>query len=771
MFLFPTVSSSVQATHNPRLVISEVHPNTTADGSSAESHEWVEIHNLGGDPINLKDWTLEDAQAIASLPDFTLEPGGTVLVVGSSSDIVVPAGESLIILESRTIGSGLRNAGDRVALINPQGVRYDAVSWGDVRWPRASDPPNPRQSIIRTSSGGQSLTDDVTPWTVGEAISAAPERHRHPRPDTSIRIIKASIDPADGEPESVTLKNISNEPLLTVNWSLTVGDSLVKLRSVRINPGESYTVTAKNGRLGSGLSAEGGHLVLRDPKGNWLATASWGTDETFHRLPSPSQREELRFSPWARIHPRIPWFETFDDGRLVTIPGRLSETAPQYANAASLTVRERQPASVSQQSEEPAVWISEVYPTAGQGRDDHKFEWFELTNSTGQEHKLDGWSIADNTSSDPLDGVIIPPGASVVIGASGEAEPEVVVAITDGRIGNGLANAGDQLRLIDPEGEVASAISWGTDREFTSVRSPKSDESIHRRSSNTAPTVGAPSPGRLNLAPIQASSADAANPQGTVSEPPEVGAPEREVEQLEAPAASESISTSLRITEILPAPLPGQPEWVEIHNPSDRALDLSGWEIGDAEGRTELSGVLPARSRLVITVQELELDKPMLLVKRIGNGLNNDGDTIYLYDADGLVVDYVRYGDDTLPSPDRGLSLALEPQRWLVTATPTPGDEGVTPLLDDSFRSASIKPPISDEGRLPIVDASPDDGSDAWMIVSFALIGVILTLIIRRWRPDEPTPDPVAEPTTYSGPAGDHSSAEELERSDEQPGR
>ena len=766
MFPFAFDSSSINATHNPRLIITEVHPNVLADGSPTESHEWVEIHNLEAAPVNLKDWILEDAQAIARLPDFELQPGATVLVVGSSSDIVVPAGESLIILESAEIGTGLRNAGDRVALINPYGVRHDAVSWGDVRSPRFSEPPNPRQSLIRTVTGGQSLTDDLTPWTVGEAISAEPERHRHPRPNTALRFTAALVDPLNDEPESVTLMNISDEPVLTVNWSLTVGNSLIKLRSVRIEPGESYTVTASSRRLGSGLNAKGGHLVLRDPKGNWLATASWGADETFHRLRSPSPGKELHFNPLARIHPRVPPYEFAKFERSILVHAHPDEPVLLSADIATRTVRERQATSMIQQSIDPAVWISEVYPTAGQGRADHQFEWFELTNSTDQEVSLDGWMIADNTSSDSLDGVILAPGASMAIAASPEAGQEMIVAITDGRIGNGLANAGDQLRLINPEGEVVSAISWGTDRDYTSVKSPGSDESIHRSTPDASPRVGSPSPGRLtsrldNGLSQQTTVATTQEPQDAAVEPSS-----QLVEQAEPLMATPR--ASLRITEILPAPLPGQPEWVEIHNPSDQTIDLTGWAIGDAEARTPLSGLMPPQSRLVITTQELDVNGPTLLVNRIGNGLNNDHDTIYIYDPEGLVVDDVQYGNDALPSPDRGLSIALDPERWLVTVQPTPGEDGVTPLLDDAFRAASVKQPVSDEGRLPIVQSVPDDGSDAWMIVSFALIGVILTLVIRRWRPDDPVPEPTAEPATYTGPGDDPPDEDTLEHGDGQ---
>ena len=74
MFSFATGPGSVYATHNPRLVISEVHPNVRSDGSSAESHEWLEIHNPEPHSVNLKGWTIEDSQAIARLQTSTSIP-------------------------------------------------------------------------------------------------------------------------------------------------------------------------------------------------------------------------------------------------------------------------------------------------------------------------------------------------------------------------------------------------------------------------------------------------------------------------------------------------------------------------------------------------------------------------------------------------------------------------------------------------------------------------------------------------------------------------
>ena len=248
----------------PRLIISEVYAVAVTSDVSTEAHEWVEIHNPERWTVHLNGWTIEDSQAIASLPDLSIAGGASVVVVGRSAILAVPAGKTLVILETARIGTGLRNAGDRVALVDPYGVRYDAVSWGDVRMPQHMDPPDAGTSIIRRHGAGQRTSDEPTPWRTRELIGPRPERHAHPRPDTQVRIVSARLDQSEERPESVSIRNISDRPLRTVNWQLTVGSSSVRVPSVRINPGDLYTITEPDGEIGGGLSRQGGHFVLRE---------------------------------------------------------------------------------------------------------------------------------------------------------------------------------------------------------------------------------------------------------------------------------------------------------------------------------------------------------------------------------------------------------------------------------------------------------------------------------------------------------------------------
>jgi len=99
-------------------------------------------------------------------------------------------------------------------------------------------------------------------------------------------------------------------------------------------------------------------------------------------------------------------------------------------------------------------------------------EWVELFNPTNQDIVLKNWKIADAS------GIIQTITANKTIKANSFAllvksnstfslywkVPSGVQVIEMGQwIGDGLGNAGDRLRLINPSGNEVDAISWGTD--------------------------------------------------------------------------------------------------------------------------------------------------------------------------------------------------------------------------------------------------------------------------------------------------------------------
>jgi hypothetical protein len=119
-----------------------------------------------------------------------------------------------------------------------------------------------------------------------------------------------------------------------------------------------------------------------------------------------------------------------------------------------------------------------VLANAGAGGDDAAREWVELYNAGPESVELAGWSLADNVAADTLPPAALPPGAYAVVTASPDFRRQypafqgTLLVLADGRIGNGLANEGDRLLLLDEEGWPVDALSYGLDHEFFEPPAP-----------------------------------------------------------------------------------------------------------------------------------------------------------------------------------------------------------------------------------------------------------------------------------------------------------
>jgi len=95
-----------------------------------------------------------------------------------------------------------------------------------------------------------------------------------------------------------------------------------------------------------------------------------------------------------------------------------------------------------------------------------------------------------------------------------------------------------------------------------------------------------------------------------------------------------------------------RPDWIELYNNSDNAIDLSGWQFND-EGNTFIfpNGTsIGGRSYLVLAenVSDFQFyysDVTNLINGNLGFGLSNGGEEIALYSLNGTLVDTVDYND------------------------------------------------------------------------------------------------------------------------------
>jgi hypothetical protein len=131
-----------------------------------------------------------------------------------------------------------------------------------------------------------------------------------------------------------------------------------------------------------------------------------------------------------------------------------------------------------------------------------------------------------------------------------------------------------------------------------------------------------------------------------------VGFGGREWDERERALADSSYPSGVVVNEIMYAPKPGEPEWVELLNAGDGAVSVAGWTLGDASGAR--SGplppiVIPAGGTVLITrdLAQFALARGGPVCEGAAPGsmpsLNNGGDAVIIRTAAGAAVDSVAY--------------------------------------------------------------------------------------------------------------------------------
>lgn len=159
---------------------------------------------------------------------------------------------------------------------------------------------------------------------------------------------------------------------------------------------------------------------------------------------------------------------------------------------------------------------------------------------------------------------------------------------------------------------------------------------------------------------------------------------------------------------------PNSGDWVELFNPNNHSVDISGWVLEDESGYFNIPNgtVMPSGSFLVLVENKNEFSVVYPQVQHIagnfgesahGFKLSNSGELIQLKNASLEVIDSVRYADK-LPWPPAadgtGATLQLIhwkldnalPQSWKAN-TPTPGQPNQSPFQPQTI----FFPPIDNK--------------------------------------------------------------------------
>ena len=447
------------------------------------------------------------------------------------------------------------------------------------------------------------------------------------------------------------------------------------------NPSEfTIPVHTDDGTIGDGLTDSGESIHLIDNHGDEVASffqSTWPDDQSLVRT-SP---DSSAFVPHKTASPTAAPFS----------PGHAPGTRPPLTY--SLIISE----VLADPPEGPAGDANRD----GQ-RDSYEDEFIELYNAGPVPIPLAGWRLGDAWSLRdyfrfPSDAVIEPGSYAVLFGGGNPSEFTVPVYTDDGRIGNGLTNSGESIHLIDNHGHEVAFLSQSTWPNAQSLVRTSPDEEAF-------------------VPHITASRAQAPFSPGYAPEPPLKLAKPKKPKRRPIPRPTYALS----ISEVLADPPEGpagdanrdgqrdpyEDEFIELYNAGTDTISLASWQLGDTASLSDYfrfppDAVIAPGSYVVLFGggNPSEFTVPVYTDDgRIGNGLTNSGEVIYLIDKTGYIVSSVSH------------------PAW-------PDDQSIvrTTLADTAFVShqtaSQTQAPFS-PGRA--TDAPPESASEAPKMVSAA---------------------------------------------------
>jgi len=218
-----------------------------------------------------------------------------------------------------------------------------------------------------------------------------------------------------------------------------------------------------------------------------------------------------------------------------------------------------------------------------------------------------------------------------------------------------LDNTGAHLKIIDKNGaELAAADYTKNMGGAGNGKTLEWDGTAFRES-----LIDNGTPGRINSV-LSTPASPSPSPTATASSTPTT-IPIIENSNGTGTTEQFQYSKDIFINEFLPNPQTGEPEWVELFNSGSQAVDLDGWQLGNAsETRTQ---AIPANS--VIGPNDF------LVVTFKSSFLNNEGGQIKLLWPDDQVLHAISYQK----APKNIACARLANGQWLWTNQPTPGSD------------------------------------------------------------------------------------------------
>jgi phosphatidylserine/phosphatidylglycerophosphate/cardiolipin synthase-like enzyme len=384
--------------------ISEVLVNSTMDGAPLPDGEWLELHNLGNNDIDLNGWVLKDGMGNVT----HLDSHNLVQNMSQPGTIISADGRRLV---QFTMGTELWDYYNQVMLIDDLGTvvhkswwnndpalnvslieaEDPTQAWVPASWPTPGQPEPETVTIIGDIAFNEILPDavgdDTLNWPVGEWIE---------------------------------LINNGNQTVDIANWHFTSGTRNFNINEhqmpfkpdTMVNPGEIVLV-AINGSQGFYLKNSIDTIELRDSSNQIISSLTYN---------SSTEGESNWF--WNGDWSQAPW----------ATPGVMNPQTSPYSG-------------------DHSIEVTEILAHCSDGSITPDDDWVEVLNNGSQMIDLSAWRMLSDDGdlfhmrSDDLwnsSSMIIAPG-------------ERVVFTTPNWFISGL---GGSLTIEDPDGLLVDFISW-----------------------------------------------------------------------------------------------------------------------------------------------------------------------------------------------------------------------------------------------------------------------------------------------------------------------
>ena len=172
------------------------------------------------------------------------------------------------------------------------------------------------------------------------------------------------------------------------------------------------------------------------------------------------------------------------------------------------------------------------------------------------------------------------------------------------------------------------------------------------------------------------------------------------------------------ISEFLPNPVGKDTdgEFIELFNNGSEAVNLVGWKLKDASAKT-----------FTFTRESIRVGEYLILdYKTTKISLNNNGETLYLYDSQGRLIDKAEYVGTAVA----GQSLIRQNGKFVFTKEPTPGKANIFNKEQEEESAAAMQAQSYNSFSSAVSRNNPASINGSSINFSYLFLGAAIALIL-----------------------------------------